>query len=399
MYLSKINRVLKIRNILLSALVCVLFSSFLSENDTSDITDSAMNLPVNIDGEIKFMNLKSAMSYYNILGVSYAVIDNNKIVDAKAVGYTSADKTRHVDLNTLFQAGSLSKSVAAISAVKMVDLNLIDLDSDITPLLGSLRLPNPQNFSQKITLRKLLSMSSGFNIGGFYGYLPKDPLPTSIQIIKGEFPAMNAPVIIKNQPGKAYDYSGGGYQVVQLLSENIMNMSVEKYSQEYLFSKLKMNRSSYLQPTDANVAYATRSTGKAFDYKWRVLPELFSAGLWSTPSDLSRLIISINKAYSNTRNQVISPAMAHEVLTKQVNTPYGLGFVVKGSDKALHYMKLGQNAGYQGWLIGLPNTKQGAVVLTNSDNGRELAQSLVYSIAKENNWPIKGTLLDAWMVQ
>ncbi len=72
---------------------------------------------------------------------------------------------------------------------------------------------------------------------------------------------------------------------------------------------------------------------------------------------------------------------------------------MKGQGDNLHFMKLGQNSGYQGWLVGLPNTGQGAVIMTNSDNGRDLAQALIYSIAETYHWPIVGQLEDAWMIK
>ena len=90
--------------------------------------------------------------------------------------------------------------------------------------------------------------------------------------------------------------------------------------------------------------------------------------------------------------------MAQQALSQQKNTKYGLGFVVEGAGKKMHFMKLGQNAGYQGWMVGYPISGKGAIVMTNSDNGQELAQDLIYAIAKAYQWPASGKLKDAWMI-
>lgn len=345
----------------------------------------------------------SAMASYKVPAVSFAVIENNEIARADAIGYINSSGSKEVDVNTLFQAGSISKSIFAILALSLVDSGLIDLDDNVEPFLGNWRIPNPKNHqNDDVTLRTTLSMSSGLGVGGYFGYSPGEPIPSLLETLGGKEPANSKPVVLTQKPTSAYEYSGGGYQVVQLITENISQMTAQRAANKFIFEPLAMLNSSYAQPTYdnlANVAQATDSDGKAFPYQWRVYPEYAAAGLWSTPTDLGKFIISINKAYRGSNKQIVSPLLARQSLSRQKNTPYGLGFVVKGQGDNLHFMKLGQNSGYQGWLVGLPNTGQGAVIMTNSDNGRDLAQALIYSIAETYHWPIVGQLEDAWMIK
>ena len=354
--------------------------------------------------QIKTMTLPEAMAHFKVPAISFSVIQSDKISWVDAIGYTDSDHTKKVNTGTLFQAGSMSKSVAAITALSLVDRGILNLDSAVTPLLRGWVISKPDKFKDEaVTLRQLLSMSSGLNVGGYYGYAPGQPLPMLIQTLNGMKPANNPPLKMIYQPGKQYYYSGGGYEVIQLLINSQTSSSFIQNVQNYVLTPLGMVHSNYDQPLAErfakNAALATNSDGNTFTYKWRITPEYAAAGLWSTPTDLAKFVLSVMKAYQGKNGEVISATIAKDALTQQKNTPYGLGFVVKGKSQTLRFMKLGQNAGYQGWLAGLPNTGQGVIVMTNSDNGRELAQDLIYAIAKAYQWPTNGRMQDAWMVK
>lgn len=361
------------------------------------------HIPIMVDHQLKIFSLSEAMSYFKVPAVSFAVIQDNKISWVDAVGYTDSNHIRKVNTDTLFQAGSMSKSVAAVIALNLVDRGSINLDTAINPLLRGWHIPKSAKYKNDIVnLRQLLSMSSGLDVGGYYGYEEGQKLPTLIQTLNGTKPANNEPVKMIYKPGTQYFYSGGGYEVVQLLINAQTSASFAQNAQNFVFTPLGMTHSNYDQPLaqhlTKNAALATNKDGDSFTYKWRITPEYAAAGLWSTPIDMAKFVLSVMKAYQGKNGEVISSSIVREALSQQKNTPYGLGFVVEGKGKKLHFMKLGQNAGYQGWLVGFPTTGQGVVVMTNSDNGRELAQDLIYAIAKAYNWPTNGELKDAWMI-
>ncbi len=343
------------------------------------------------------------MSHFKVPAVSFAVIENNKISWVDAIGYVNSEHTKKVNSSTLFQAGSMSKSIAAMTALQLVEQGKLSLDFPVSPMLKGWKIKKTAQFKDTtVTLRQLLSMTSGLDVGGFYGYEPGKPLPTLIKTLEGEKPANNSPVQLIAQPGARYDYSGGGYEVIQLLVDSVTKIPFKDDVKKLVLAPLTMKDSFYSQPLSdqlaKNAADATDSKGKNFSYRWRVTPEYAAAGLWSTPTDLAKFVLSVMKSYQGTSNNILTKKMAQQTLSQQKNTQYGLGFVVEGKGKSLRFMKLGQNSGYQGWLVGFPNSGQGAIVMTNSDNGRELAQSLIYAIAKAYHWPTNGRLQDAWMI-
>lgn len=124
------------------------------------------------------------------------------------------------------------------------------------------------------------------------------------------------------------------------------------------------------------------------------MPEMAAGGLWSTPTDLARLLIGISKSYKGGDDTLFSQAMTHEMLKQQSGGPYGLGAAVSGSGRSLVLMKRGQNVGYQGYMLIFPLTGQGIVVMANSDNGTTLATAIIRRAASVFHWPHLGALHD-----
>ncbi|RDB36763.1 MAG: class A beta-lactamase-related serine hydrolase [Spirobacillus cienkowskii] len=351
----------------------------------------------------KEVNISNAMKHYKVPAISISVIENNKIDWLYSYGYISENNKTKINEETLFQFGSISKAVTALAVVKLVDNGILELDKDVSSSLKGWKIEKPVQFiNPEITLASLLSMTSGIGISGFYGYSPNEKLPTLIEILNGQSPANNLPVKLEELPSEKYSYSGGGYQIVELLIESVTNKSFQSVLNEEIFKPLNLKNSFFQAPLNSdlsiNAVHSYNEEGKPFSYPWRLVPEFASAGLWSTPADISQILIEIMKAYQN-KKSLFSNLNIKKALTKQKNTQYGLGFVISGTNDKLRIAKLGQNAGYQGWIVAYPSKGQGAVIITNSDNGRELAQDIISSIAKNYDWPSNEKLADAWMLK
>ena len=168
-----------------------------------------------------FYDLEERMAFHGIPGLSIAVIRDGEIDWAKGYGTTSLDGGRAIDAATLFQAGSISKPVAAFAALQLVDAEILTLDADVNEALTSWQVPeNPFTEVAPVTLRHLLSHLAGTAVQGFLGYNAAAPLPTLIQILDGQHPANNVPITVQRVPGSSYSYSGGGFVIVQQLIED-----------------------------------------------------------------------------------------------------------------------------------------------------------------------------------
>jgi CubicO group peptidase (beta-lactamase class C family) len=357
----------------------------------SEIRSIESALEVQSPGERpRRLTLVEALRTLKVPSVSLAVISEDRIDWAAAYGGASP--------RTAYQAGSMSKTVAAVAALRLVEQGRLALDRDINTELTSWHVPRTSlTRHHPVTLRRLLSMQAGINVPGFVGYARDAPLPTVAQILRGISPANSPPVQVTRAPGTAYDYSGGGYEIVQVLVQDVTHQPFAEVVRDLVLQPTGMDDSFFGQrPRDSRqqMAIGHLSSGAEVPGGWRVMPEAAAAGLWSTPSDLARLLIAISRSYKGEDDALLSQVIAREMLRRQHRDPYGLGVAVSGGGRSLVLMKRGQNVGYQGYMLIFPATGQGIVVMTNSDNGTVLASAIIHRAAAVFHWPPVGELHD-----
>ena len=342
-------------------------------------------LTVKIGGVAKTLTLAEAMKALNIQAVSVALIDEDRIAYARAYG-------DGVTPETLFQAASLSKFVACVGAMRLVDRNRLALDGDVNKALTSWRVPaNDLDKDHPVTLRGLLSMTAGIGVPGFLGYTIDAPLPTLTQILDGAPPANSPPVTVIAVPGSAYHYSGGGYQIAEALMVDALHAPFAETMDGLVLTPAGMSHSTFAQPLpDALKAHAVTghlADGSEVAGGFHVFPEHAAAGLWSTPTDIANLLLLMARTWRGESGLFLKPETVREMFTAQNGGPYGLGAAVAQQDGSLIVMKRGQNVGYQSYLILLPGEGAGMVVMTNSDNGSILAEALIRKAAELQAWP------------
>lgn len=346
--------------------------------------------PVVVKGHTQPTKLADQMAKYKVPGVSVAVINNGKLEWAKGYGVVEAGGATPVTADTLFQAASISKPVAALAALALVEQGKLSFDEDVNAKLKSWQVPeNEFTKAEKVTLRRLLSHNAGLTVHGFRGYASDEAVPSVVQILNGEKPANSASVRVDLAPGSRWRYAGGGYTVMQQLLLDVTGKPFPQIVRELVLDKVGMKQSGYEQPLpEARVNQAAlghRATGAMVKGKWHTYPEMAAAGLWTTPSDLARFAIEVQQAYAGKSSKVISQAMAKQLLTKQAGA-YGLGLALADEGRAFNFSHGGSNEGYKCMLVAFAETGQGAVVMTNGDQGSRLADELLRAIAKEYGW-------------
>jgi CubicO group peptidase (beta-lactamase class C family) len=345
--------------------------------------------PVTLPGEEPLrMPLRQWMELYKIPGVSVAVFDKHALVWAKGYGVTQAGGSQPVTPQTLFQAASISKPVTALAAMHHAEARKWSLDANINDLLVSWKLPeNEHTQKEKVTLRRLLSHSAGTTVHGFPGYAVTEPRPTVTQILDGVKPANTAPVRVDIVPGTKTRYSGGGTTIVQQMLMDQLKKPFPQIMRETVLAPLGLKHSTYEQPVPeamaAMTASGTRFGGASVEGRWHIYPEMAAAGLWTTPSDLSRIAIEVSKARAGKSTRLVSQGMAKQMLTKQ-SEAFGLGFELEGS--ADRFGHSGSNDGFQCVLIAFAGSGSGVAIMTNSDTGYLLMDRLAASVAAEYGW-------------
>src|SRR6185503_5438283 len=337
------------------------------------------------------MKLADRMRFYKTPGVSIALINDGKIEWARGFGVLEAGGKQPVTSETLFQAASNSKSLTAMVVLRLVEQAKLDLDSDVNNRLISWKVPeNEFTKDQKVTVRRLLSHTAGISNPGFLGYPVDRPLPSLRQILDGQKPANSSPVSVELKPGTKFLYSGGGYVILQQLMMDVTGKSFPELMQKMLLSPLGMTNSYFQQPLSPELAARAAAgylpNGKEIEGKWFVLPELAPAGLWTTPTDLARLLIEVQKARLGKSNKVLSTKSINQMLTPEIEN-VALGWMVDGKDDSARFSFSGANVGYKCRMLSYSNMGKGVVVMTNSENGAELIAEIIRSVAAEYGWP------------
>jgi CubicO group peptidase (beta-lactamase class C family) len=340
------------------------------------------------------MTIQQLMDTYKMPGLSVAVIDNYKIVWAKGFGVTEPGGSKPVTTRTLFQAGSISKPVAAAGALWLVEHGKLSLDEDVNLKLKSWKVPeNEFTAKEKVTLRRLMCHSAGLTVHGFPGYAVDEPVPTLVEIFNGQKPANTAPIRVDFVPGTKMRYSGGGVTIEQQLVMDVTGKPFPEFMHETVLEKAGMTESTYeqpLPPTRASfTATGTRMNGTAIAGKWHIYPEMAAAGLWTTPTDLAKFAIEIALSKQGKANHVLSEKMTREMLTPQIQAEGGEGsvglafFLGEAPDQFGHS---GSDEGFEADLTMLADSGQGIAIMGNSDAFFHVAPYVEEAVAKAYGW-------------
>jgi CubicO group peptidase (beta-lactamase class C family) len=333
------------------------------------------------------------MADSHVPGLSIAVIDDGKIAWAGGSGVREAGTDEPVTTSTLFEAQSISKAVAATATLVLVNSGRLALDESPNDYLKSWKLPyNEFQAHEKVTLRRILSHSSGLTVGGFAGYRTSEALPTLLQILNGEKPANNPPVRVDFTPGSISRYSGGGAEVMQQLLMDVTGQPFPELMRRLVLGPAGMTLSTYEQPLPRarwpEAASGHDGEGAVIKGKWPIHPEMAAGGLWTTPTDLAKWALEITKAWTGDGSKLFSKSIATEMLTVQ-KAPYGLGVELQGTGPSLEFSHGGSNSGFRAFLVMFPAVGKGAVIMANGDRADLVIADLITTIASEYHWPAR----------
>jgi CubicO group peptidase (beta-lactamase class C family) len=334
------------------------------------------------------LSLAKRMAHYNVPGVSIAVINDNQLEWARGYGVMEAGSGEPVTPDTLFQAASISKMLAAVAALGRVDQGALALDQDVNDWLVSWQVPqNEFTEAEPVTLRRLLSHSAGIYERAYDGYAQGQELPTLLNILNGQPPANSPPVEVVVEPGSEHIYANGGYTVVEQLLEDVSGESFTDLLQENVLDPWGMEASTYEAPLPEELrllaAAGHHVDGRPIPGGWRTYPERAAASLWTTPTDLAQFAIRLMEVQAGEQDPVLSQEMAQEMVTFQIDGR-GLGPELgdDGGDR-VYFSHPGDNYGYKAFLVAYPQRGQGVVIMTNGENGAALWREILNGVSDE----------------
>ena len=332
---------------------------------------------VNVDER---MGIRGKKGY----GVSIAVMDGDGDFNTYCAGSGRYGEDFPVNPDMLFQAGSVSKPMFALTLLRYVDKGLIDLDSDISAVVPEFVKKGP------VTFAALLSHTAGYNVHGFPGY-PAAHEPLSLEdVLSGKG---NTPRIRRIRPyGKQHMYSGGGITLAQLAFERITGTTLRDAFQKEVAEPLGLQRTGFFQPLDealvGNAAFGWRLAQKEDPaHGYHYYPEHAAAGLWSTPTELVKVGLALSQSYR--KGGLLKKKTARRMMTP-IMDDYGLCLDVWKS-KARQDSVAGHTGENWGFLTSWTFSRKKAVcvavmynnVTAAADEGMNDIACEIYKNAKE----------------
>ena len=302
-------------------------------------------------------------------GLAVAVVEGFEVASVEHEG---------LQPEALLQAGSISKAVAALVALRLVEQGVLSLDADVNDALTSWRV----QAEEPVTLRQLLSHTAGATVEFFPGYARGAALPSTIEVLDGRGPANTEPVTIDPDARGVHRYSGGGYVIVQALVADATGVPFANAASELVLEPLELSDSTFEQPLPE--AFQPRVTGD-----WNVYPEAAVAGLWTTPRDLALFGLALQRAVAG-RPSPVARETAALMLLPHVELPpreewevirafgvvppdhMGLGLFLAVDGVTTRFGHLGSNAGYTAVIDFSASDGSGAVAMTNAHGGWEI---------------------------
>jgi len=291
--------------------------------------------------------------------------------------FYSVDKP--VDKNSVFPVASISKWITSFGILKLVKQGKLDLDKPIDDYLTRWKLPESEFDNRKVTIRRLLSHSSGLiDDLGYSGFAPNETIQTIEEsLIKpSDSPYSEGVAIVGYEPGSKYMYSGAGYTILQLVIEEVTGQSFQEYMTQAVFKPLNMESSTFVLSEKPNLKLVPIYKDDGTTRQARKFTALAAASLHTSASDLSKFVLA-----NISENSVLSEETVLEMSLPEAyinDYPvYGLGPHLysqkEENSKIIGHDGSGNNALNTAARVDL-NSKNGIIILETGNHN--LASSM-----------------------
>ena len=351
----------------------------------------------------QYKTYEQLLSERGLTGLSVAVVDGFEVVYTEVAGYREVNSNNRVNRDTAFSTASISKAITGTLAVMLAEQQVLDLDAPVTSYLKRWHLPDALAVTHSaVTLRQLLSHTAGTSQGGFADFYQGDAIPTLIDSLNGVgVPNYRKPIAALFAPGTDFEYSGGGYGIVQIALEDVTGKPLAQLAEEMLFEPLGMkNTTMYQHGHDKfleNVAKVHDRQQKIIGTGIPICPQTSASGMWSTATDMAIFMIEFQKALAARKTTVISHWVAEEstrIHTVKKLGGWGLGWMRNEAHGNLDWFSHGgANTGTGGHILSTMEGGRAIIIFGNGPNRirQPIINMIVTSIVKTMDWhqPIK----------
>ncbi len=323
--------------------------------------------------------IPALMNLYGIPGCNIALVQGSEVVWTKSYGYADVASSRELTVDTPMSVQSITKSVTAWGVMRLVEKGLIELDASVSQYLKSWQFPLASYPTEKITVRQLLSHTGGMPLGDFTNiYSPGEAMPSNRDVMTGE-------AVLMREPGTEFSYSNTGYNILEILIEDVTGQSFSDYIRREVLLPLSMESAVFDIDKAVTPYPPTGYNLKGEPVPVYVYPSRASGGLFATAYDIARFAASgmqENPALSGESIKLLYAPQSYKIgIYSLVFEAYGFGhYIEKLPNGMVSVSHGGQGNGIMTHFQVVPETGDAVVILTNS----------------QRSWPFIAYVLSDW---
>lgn len=333
--------------------------------------------------------MQDLLDYSGVPGAALAIVHEGEVVWVE--GYGMADRKAEIPMeaDAVFPVSSISTTISAWGAASLMEDGFLDLDEPVEAYLDGWAPDSEEYDTVGITARRILSHTAGLSNAGYSGIPLDESLPDVEELMQGGVVGVE-PLQVVNEPGAVWDYSAGGYALLEYLMEEITEEPFAEYMQREILDPLGMENSRYGYSPDHGTQAAVGHDAAQQPVEPVQYPALAAAGLYSTAGDLAHFLAAAMEGAGgrDVGAGVLSSSTVDMMLNPAANTwsafqygergRAGLGYALYTlRNNNLLVMQFSGGQGYRSLAAMIPGQGEGLVVLTNSDRGEEFSMRLL----------------------
>ena len=308
--------------------------------------------------------LARKLDRYDIPGISVAMVHNGEIVWVEGYGEADRSTGAPVTPHTVFESGSIAKSLTAWGVMRLVETGRIELDAPVERYLERWEFPEADFPTDGVTVRRLLSNSSGLPAVIHF--------PSIDGLLAGE-PDRDE-IVPQQRPGEGFIYSNPGWVLIALMIEDVTGQSYPEFMRQEVLEPLGMVDSGFGWDADFSENAATGYTFGGNPVPADEHGPYGAGSLYSTAEDLARFAQSSIDAAAGGALHPDSVDLMHMPVVDVsggyhglMSESYGFGHFIEELPNGNTGITHGGESG--GWLTAyylVPESGDGLVMMSNS---------------------------------
>jgi CubicO group peptidase (beta-lactamase class C family) len=304
------------------------------------------------------------MKKHNVTGLSIAIEIEDQLVLEEGFGYADKSNGIKATKNTEYPIGSVSKIITSTAILKLCTDGLIDIDEPYTHYVQDFSMKSHFKDENEFTIRHMLSHYAGLPRLRAKGFMKKAPEPLENLLLNSKDEYLISP------PGRVYQYSDWGVDLLSLLVERVSGVSYEEYVENNIFKPLKMDH-SYFGPARQTKGYDKGVETDTYGYSFSG-----SDGVTSSVTDMLKIVRLYTKNGRRANKKFLSDAVVEDAIKNQfVDAPLafdtGIGLmweVLKLKSGHTRVKKAGVHEPFYSYIFFIPELDTSIIICSNSNS-------------------------------